>query len=194
MITPHNDVILQNNHVVVPAVTSVINVAIVGELKNVKGCNIFLDLANRIILWKNLKVIYHVFGKISVRLLSKKEFSTVVYHGSYKDDNIALLHKSNIHVLTLFSLQAEIYSYSYALSSALRSGLSIVYLKRGSYISRLKSVENAFGTTNIFDLEVALMQAFDFVLSTQNTTFFFPVSNNVQPTKWYLLNYPLQII
>ncbi len=68
-----------------------------------------------------------------------------------------------------------------------------MYLDRGAFQTRLRGVRNAFPARYKSEVIRALTSAIAFVVENQNMSSVIPgVSTAVQPTRWYLLNYPLQ--
>ena len=101
------------------------------------------------------------------------------------------MKKKNIHILIFLSLFPETYSYS--LSMALQSGLPIVYLNRGALTNRLRNINRAFPANQISDLTDATFKAINYVIQHSNfSNVISDISTNIQPAKWYLLNYPTE--
>jgi hypothetical protein len=118
---------------------------------------------------------------------------TITFHDQYGNTRLeSILPEQKIHIVTFLSLFPE--TFSHALTRILRAGIPLVYLKRGALIDRLAGVEHAFaveGEATLARLEAGVSRAAEFVLQHHGTdTILRELSSNVQPAKWYLLNYP----
>eukprot|EP01041_Mallomonas_annulata_P005200 gene5200-10403_t len=223
VVTPHCDVLLSHSYTNIPAITSnVINIAFVSLFNHIKGSTIFLNLSEQLQVYQlmhsnnnisvknnSYEIMYHVFGNIQQDLNCKynecqdyvnknlTKYKNIIFHKykEYIDKNIFdLLSHNNIHILTYLSLFPE--THSYALSLGINSGLSIVYLNRGSFIDRLNSNVKStspryFSVANETELLEVVNASVAFVIANQNSTRGYQCqSRNVQPTKWYISNYP----
>jgi glycosyltransferase involved in cell wall biosynthesis len=169
-----------------------INVAYVGRFVEFKGAELFLALSKSGVLpaKHNLQFLFHQFGELEPRL--QEGCTTVEFYGLYDDNEIELiLQQQNIHIVTFLSISPE--SYSYATTRILRAGIPVVYLPRGAVAERLAQAKHAFAVDEptLASVEAGVSRAVEFVMEHQGTdTILREQSPNIQPTKWYLNNYP----
>ena len=115
------------------------------------------------------------------------EYNDIIFHNSYKDDNIISdLHENNIHGIVHMSLFEE--SYCYALTNSINSGIPILYINRGSFKDRLPIKEKYF-PTNIDDIDITFNKFLNYIKNNKDTKLWHSLNNNIQPNRWYLTNY-----
>lgn len=142
-IVPHCDTYIRLEQLYIPTICQeTINIAFVGLFIESKGSPLFIDLFNHFRKTECglYKLKYHIFGDHRVHELSdNNELSEfVTFYGKYKDsDIIKELYSKNIHIVVFFSRLEE--TYSYVLTHLINSGLIMVYLNRGSLITRMNS-------------------------------------------------------
>jgi hypothetical protein len=185
-ITNHSDKIINDSFLYIPNIVDEINIAYIGEFIDFKGSNIFKVLSKNIKFEEyNLK--YHVFGQCSMDNYLLNEYNDIIFHNSYKDDNIIVdLHENNIHGIVHMSLFEE--SYCYALTNSINSGIPIFYINRGSFKDRLDVKEKYF-PTNIDDIDITFNKFLNYIKNNRDTKLWHPLNNNIQPNRWYLTNY-----
>ena len=143
----------------IPKVDDVINIGIINDLHFPKGGSYYPKLF-QIKEYKGYRIIYHIFGHTEIAS------ENVVFHGSYKEEEIfSLLPENKIHGLVFLNEYAETYSYS--LTKGINSGLPILYSKIGAYIERLKNNEKFFPIDNIKNIKSEMDKIFDFILKKQ---------------------------
>jgi hypothetical protein len=195
VLVPHNDRIVHSDRFfVAPVADNTINIAFVGRLALYKGGGLFRDLSYSPVLSEKhppLTFRFHQFGEIHPSIPSDN-CTAIEFNGWYDDQKIeAIMREKKIHIATFLSLFPE--TYSYVLTRLLRAGIPLVYLNRGALIDRLAGVKHAFAIeeATLARLEAGVSRAVEFVMQHQGTdTILRELSANVQPTKWYLLNYP----
>eukprot|EP01041_Mallomonas_annulata_P006839 gene6839-13853_t len=161
---------------------------------------------------------YHVFGEVSVDLNCKydacrdsvvdpADHPNIRFHGAYEDKNFFnMMRDHKIHILLYLSLFPETYCYS--LSLGINSGLALVYMNRGAFLDRLttttasispsappssSSSSRYFPVSNESDLSHVVRRSVAFVIARQNSTAGHRCeSHRLQPTRWYLSNYPMK--
>ena len=140
-IVQHSDIDIRHDQLYIPIIIKqTIRIAFVGTFNEFKGARLFLNLLHNFREYHYngtmYRIEYHIFGKYipSEHDLLIKDY--VHFHCPYNDNTlIEDLYKANIHIVTSISLFEETYCYS--LSLLINSGLPIVYLNRGSLLTRL---------------------------------------------------------
>ena len=210
VVVGHNDILVKNERLNVPLVrNNEVNIAFVGTFLPYKGSDMFKSMAKKMLNvyfaiepGTEIRLRFHVFGVAQKNENCKAKYCSpesaeerklgITYHGYYTDEALpSLLDKANIHILMFLSTFLE--PYCYALSTAINTGLAIVYLNRGALIERLdyNKYERYFPISEPDDIVTAVSKAVRFVLSRHGTKLnFYNISSNVQPTKWYISNYP----
>lgn len=193
VMVPHNDLIIHDDRFyVAPVADNTINVAYVGRFVEFKGAELFLALSKSGVLpaKHNLQFRFHQFGELEPRL--REGCTTVEFYDLYDDNEIELiLQQQNIHIVTFLSIFPE--TYSYVTTRILRAGIPVVYLARGALTERLAQVKHAFAVDEptLASVEAGISRAVEFVMEHQGAdTILREQSPNIQPTKWYLNNYP----
>ncbi|CAM9796907.1 unnamed protein product [Ectocarpus fasciculatus] len=209
VVTPHNDVLCSHDLLLVPDIKrKVINVAFVGDFMMLNGGSDFLALTERVKVMNSrageqYSVRYHVFGRVSDSKLYcpncdatalAEEYPNVQFHGALADTRVLnyYLRKNNIHVMMYLSLSPE--TYGYLLTVGINTGLVIVYFNRGAYMDRLDHMtyDKYFPAQGPDDLAASLQKALLFAVANAGEKFerCCQRSFRLQPTKWYISNYP----
>jgi hypothetical protein len=186
-IVPHCDVMVRHQQLYInPIIDSQINIAYVGHFCAYKGAQEFCELAKKYVFAKGHDIQYHVYGSIDY---DSDIPSHVIMHGPYSDHNISKrLRDEGVHIVVHLSVFEETYCYS--LSRTINSGLPIVYLNRGSFLSRCKTdCPRFFKVDNTEDLVEALHDAICFVEANQCCQDIVDIDDQLQPNRWYLENY-----
>lgn len=182
VIVNHSDKLISYDNFCVPIINEkIINIAFVGNFCQYKGCELFIEMANKNIEWMGYKIKYHVFGE-------KNGFGycdNIIFHGGYNDINIIeRLYKENIHGLVHLSLFEE--TYCYALTNSINSGLPILYNNLGAFKNRLTDKGERFIS---FDDDSDIYYFFDYIIQKSGNKKIKELSPNIQPNKWYIQNY-----
>ena len=183
----HCDKLINHNFLHIPEINkNIINICYIGYFINYKGNNLFKKLAYKNKVYKNYKILYHVFGNIH----NNEEIincDNIIFHNTYKDTEIInKLQENNIHGITHLSLFEE--SYCYALTNSINSGLPILYLNRGSLTERLIKKDKYFScnTCNIIEIYENMLE---YIINNKNSQIYYKMNENIQPNRWYLENY-----
>jgi hypothetical protein len=206
VLVPHSDLIVHSDRFfVAPVEDNTINIAFIGRFTPINGGGLFCGLSSSAALLERhgpLTFRFHQFGDSDSphpsSILTDNCTSAVTFHAERDDRKLeALLQEQKIHIATFLSLSPE--THSYALTRVLRAGIPLVYLNRGAALTeRLAGVEHAFSVEEdeevltLAGLEAGVSRAVEFVMRHHQgiDTILREQSANVQPTKWYLLNYP----
>lgn len=182
-IIPHCDIIIRNEQLYVPLIQSnkIINIAFVGQFNEYKGGRLFLDLIYNFKTYNDYKIIYHIFGKHSPSEYDNLIKDYVYFHGSYKDTSLIQdLYDNNIHLITSFSLLEE--TYCYALSLIINSGLPIIYLNRGSLLTRIcDNYPRIFSCndTTYVNIEHVIKKTLEYIIENQGHKDLITLSNEL---------------
>ena len=184
----HNDLLIYNNNFYVPPINNIINICFVGQFIDYKGSELFKNIFEKYKNYKNYTIQYNVFGYLSENeknnMINDKHF---IYHDKYKENElISILYKNNIHGITHLSLFEE--SYCYALTTSINSGIPILYLEHGVFTERLKE-NNKYYPTYLNNFNTNFELFLDYIIDNQNIMNIEKINYNIQPKKWYLINY-----
>jgi hypothetical protein len=127
-IVPHTDYKCDIDRIVVPKISTNINIGVFHIRSAVKGSEYVGYLMNKYKVFRGLPINYFV---VDNNIKSYNE-----------DEYFELLQKYNIHGLLLLNKYGE--SWCYLLTKYLFSGLSILYNNIGSFKERIKPLENHF--------------------------------------------------
>jgi glycosyltransferase involved in cell wall biosynthesis len=214
VVVPPPDILVDYNYLSVPPIRDkTLHVAFVGRFSRPKAAGSFLKLAQKLTQLGEFTVQYHVFGSVSTDVICfgtecaagsqhKKDLRNIIFHGPFRERSLPLLLSSrNVHVLVSLSLVPEVYSY--ALSHFVNSGLPLVYSSSGSTPERLEAsyVTSSLSTPSSLKyyplsdpkgLLAVMTRCLGDVLthagsSNRNHT----ISDQLQPSKWYISHYPL---
>jgi glycosyltransferase involved in cell wall biosynthesis/GT2 family glycosyltransferase len=148
-------------HVNIPLVKKVINIAIINNITVYKGAEYYHKVF-AVKKYKEYDICYHVFCRSDVHY----DESHIVLHGPYNESEIfGLLKKYEIHGLVFLNKYAE--TYSYALTKAINSGLAILYSNIGAYKERLQNSTRSFPINDIDHVLTDLNKMFDFIVKNQ---------------------------
>ncbi|WP_268624021.1 glycosyltransferase [Paenibacillus alvei] len=124
-----------------PAVEHVFNVAFVGSFALHKGSDIIVDIINHTSPSSGIN--YYLFGEVHDPVVENIQKSNVFKMGAYKRDSIGtLLNESNIHLVCLFSLVPE--TFSFTLSEAWSAGVPVLVNDRGALGTRVNDGVNGW--------------------------------------------------
>lgn len=137
------------------------------------------------------KTLHHTFNEIIGYHDRGAWWYKMRFHMEYQDCEIKQqLINNRIHIVMYLSEFAE--AYNYALTQSLYLGLTIVYVNRGAFKTRLKGLNGAFPSENSTGVKHAFELALQYVVKGAGTFRRFPyTSQQTQPTRWYLENYPV---
>lgn len=162
-IVPHCDMPVRYEQLVIPPVTGMVQVALIGK----KGLDVY----------KKIK-----------EIIPKDASVEFVEYPEYKDEElIEMLHRDNIHIILWPSRLEE--TYCYALTRLINSGLTIVYIRRGAFANRLPEGGRFFGTCDIYKIITKLFEAVQFVINNQGKNDYIKIDETVKLNDWYKENY-----
>ena len=107
------------------------------------------------------------------------------------------IHDNDIHIIAYLNIHTA--GYDYTLTHIINCNLPIFYLDFGSAMDRLKleQVSNSLmGIKTNKKIEKSFHKYMKYIINNHNTTNinennpYIPISRNVQPSKWYITNYP----
>lgn len=190
VITPHCDIPIRYQQLrIQPVMNNTINIAFLGHCVPHKGSHVFAHLVRHL---RNhiYNIQYHVFGGQHGTYLPEVRFQ------EYDDRNLLqMLHSQNIHILCLFSMAEETYCYS--LSRAINSGLPIVYIDRGAFMTRLNPATCArfFKASHPEHVIQATAQAIEYIHKNESrhqeiNDYIEMDESKIEKSDWYQNNYP----
>lgn len=184
----HNDLINYHQNLHIPMIQKKINIAYIGHFIHFKGSEIFQRIFKKYAYYQNYEIHYHVFGYLSYKEEKNKiKHNQFHYHHSYEENElISLLDENNIHGVSHLSLFEE--SYCYSLTHSINSGRPILFLNHGAFTERLKNQERYFSTT-LNNIQEQFELFLDFIIKKQNIKKCDQINKQIQPKKWYLMNY-----
>jgi len=206
----HPDVLIDHSYINIPAIIDrTIHIAFVGLFIRMKGSLLFLNLSQKLTevisaSGEKIRVQYHVFGVVSSDLNCKysdchevpfqqSDYPNIIFHGGYVDSQINnLLITHNIHALIYLSVVPE--TYCYALTTGINTGLPIIYSNIPAFKERLSpslSVKYHPVNTNQELVSVTNACAQFILLNPGYKNRYYSITKNLQPSKWYISNYPI---
>jgi hypothetical protein len=199
VLVPHSCLLAHSDRYFVAPVggDNTINIAFVGQFDGDTGGGLFCRLAASAALQEKhrpLALRFHHFGVYQPNPAQTQDCTDMItFHDKYDNHRLeSILQENKIHIVTFLSLFPE--TFPHLLTRLLRAGIPLVYPKRGALIDRLAGVEHAFaveGQATLEGVEAGVSRAVEFVLLHHGAdTTLRELSPHVQPTKWYLLNYP----
>jgi hypothetical protein len=133
IVVNHTDYRCDSNRIIVPKVTTSINIGVFHEISEIKGSEYVSYLMKTYKMFNGVRINYFVVG-----------FNI----DSYKEDEFfKILTKYNIHGLLLLNKYAE--TWCYLLTKYLFSGISILYNNIGAFKERITPLENRFSVGEI---------------------------------------------
>ena len=193
-IAQHPDYGIDHEAMLVPEIYEHISLAFLGEFSLRKGA----DMLEKILeAFKSLRIpikisVHGIVASDAIELQMRLHtLYGVEFKGQYDETFIVEeLRRSNVHVILLLSAVEE--TYCYALTLALNSGIAILHSGAGAIGERLQGYERAFKITKGENLKTVLsdlklyLKAHEGIKTEVN-----PSSGVVQPTLWYIENYPV---
>ena len=111
------------------------NIAFIGGINKTKGLEFFKELVGEVNK-KESKYTLHLFGTTSEDKYNQSN-GNYVFHGKYnREDIIQLLKENNIHLVCLFSIWPE--TYSYTLTESLMAEIPVLVIDYGALSERTK--------------------------------------------------------
>lgn len=111
------------------------NIAFIGGINKTKGLDFFKELVKEVNK-KESNYTLHLFGTTSEDSFNQSD-GNYVFHGKYnREDIIRLLKENNIHLVCLFSIWPE--TYSYTLTESLMAEIPVLVLDYGALSERTK--------------------------------------------------------
>lgn len=115
------------------------NIAFVGGISEHKGIGILKELIQKV---KDTDVQIHLFGTTNDAFYNQNH-PNYIYHGIYDRADInCLLIENNIHLVCLFSIWPE--TYSYTLTESLVSHIPVISFKIGAIAERLEKMNAGY--------------------------------------------------
>lgn len=110
------------------------NIAFIGGINHIKGVGFLKDFIQEVNK-ENSEFCLHLFGSTSEEDLNQSD-GNYIFHGKYnREDIVKLLKENNIHIICLFSIWPE--TYSYTLTESLMAEIPVMALDYGAVSERI---------------------------------------------------------
>lgn len=196
ILAPHNDTSVYPARICIPPIQNrTVHVAYVGHFQELKGARFFIELAATLRDVSPYQLQYHAIGG-NVPSNAHVFAPIITFHGAYQEHELhGILDRLGIHILVMLSQAQE--TYSYVLTKAINSGRAIVYIPRGSFVSRLNPnhYERYVPAQNTLPgIQDAILRALQWVLKHAGQQDALPEDVHViRKAPWYEQHYPPDI-
>lgn len=190
------DVMINLERISVPEISRFIGVALVGEFTPVMGSEAFVDLAST---YDHVQSGLNKIG-IKYRVLSNRKncdlklaanpMTLCTLDSSGEGLTEVIAGPNELHMLLFLTEYPD--PYSYDLTTAINTGLPILYVNKGTLKERLAGIKSPrlFPIKDISELHTQYVEMLKYTVKMNGLTKGFKKSDRVQPSKWWLSNYP----